>query len=251
GPSVIQAASRVIEADNDAVSWNRNAMKRRAVKDFAFTPKNEVLKAEQWERMKTALAEHEGSSNPRGFLVIGVPGEIQPLTMSAVEMDFINSRRWNMREICAAFGVPDVLLHGESTYRNLRDSMRWFWLTSIVPLLDDIRDTLNSTLIPYYDEDAKNGRMPNLRISYDLSTIPFLQENLSEKIDNARKLFEMGYPINWINQRLGLGFDDIEGGDEPFMLQRQRQQETAFTFLSGMAKSSTHIEKKASGPWDE
>ena len=74
--------------------------------------------------------------------------------------------------------------------------------------MDELRDSLNRCLVPDY---AANGEM--IRIVYDTANIAALQVNMQEKIDNANKLWAMGVPFNTLNNRLELGFDDIDGGD--------------------------------------
>ena len=54
---------------------------------------------------------------------------------------------------------------------------------------------------------------PDVRIAYDLSNIPALQENYAEKLTNAKIMWSMGVPFNIVNQRLELGLDDMDGGD--------------------------------------
>ena len=75
-------------------------------------------------------------------------------------------------------------------------------------LMDELKDEMNACLIPDYQTSGQR-----IRIVYDITNVAALQVNLSEKIDNANKLWAMGVPFNTLNQRMGLGFDDIEGGD--------------------------------------
>ena len=56
-----------------------------------------------------------------------------------------------------------------------------------------------------------------LAIEWDFSKVGPLQENFSNKVTDAVKLNRMGYPINMINRRLNLGFEDVPWGDTWFV----------------------------------
>src|SRR5690606_18025449 len=80
----------------------------------------------------------------------------------------------------------------------------------------DLAEAINLALVPYWDPGALlPGQQAQLRVVPDLSNVPALQENLDQRLENAQRLWRLGYPVNAINQRLELGMPDIEGGDEP------------------------------------
>ena len=58
---------------------------------------------------------------------------------------------------------------------------------------------------------------PGERIATDLSEIAALQEDITAKAEAARTYWSMGYPINVIDERLGLGFGKIQGGDTGYV----------------------------------
>src|SRR5699024_11895898 len=80
-------------------------------------------------------------------------------------------------------------------------------LDTVLPLLSDIQSSLNKSLAREY------GSANEIRICYDTSGVPALQESQREQTEIARALWGMGVPFNEINQRLELGFDEIEGGE--------------------------------------
>jgi len=53
---------------------------------------------------------------------------------------------------------------------------------------------------------------PDIRLTYDLSNVEALAENYTEKVDNAKKLWDMGVPLTEINRRLELELE-LEGVD--------------------------------------
>jgi len=216
GISPLQAAAMVIDTDVEAVRWNKVSLQRRAAKDGVIYPAQPLTKP-QWEEARAQLqAQVYGTDNARGILLMSSPGRFEPMSMSAVELDFIKSRLSNREEIAAAMGIPLVLLTGQGTYRNFETARRALWEDVIIPLLDDMAEALNTALVPYWDPEArKPGVAPRLRIVYDLSNVTALQEDFGQKVVNAEKLVNMGWTLNQVNQRLELGFDNVPWGDEP------------------------------------
>jgi hypothetical protein len=53
----------------------------------------------------------------------------------------------------------------------------------------------------------------NERVDTDYRSVPQLQEDKSNKIDQAKKLFDMGVPLNKAVDFVNLGLDEIPGGD--------------------------------------
>ena len=151
--------------------------------------------------------QHQGMENARTPWVLGAGAQWTQMSLSPVEMDFLNSRKFNREEICSIFQVPPPIvgIMDTSTYNNIETARKIFWQDTIIPLLEDIKDNFNLGLTPEFGQ--------GIELSYDVSNIQALQISNQEKITNAKNLFSMGVPFNMINQKLELGFDEIEGGD--------------------------------------
>lgn len=218
GIGPLQAAARVVDTDSEAVSWQKVSLQNRAITDGVFTFEH-PLTEDQWKAARKQVREqHQGSANARTPWVLGGGAKWQQMSLSPAEMDFLNSRRWSVEEICAAFGVDPLLLLSDrsATYNNKIMARRVFWEDEIIPLLRDIQEALNLGLIPFWDPESTKPNTPaKLRIRYDLANVTALASVFAEKVDTGLKLFRMGVPVNMINRRLELGFDDIPGGDEP------------------------------------
>lgn len=52
----------------------------------------------------------------------------------------------------------------------------------------------------------------DLRINYDASNVEALWPLFQKRLDAAKTLIELGYPMNAINERLNLGMADITSG---------------------------------------
>lgn len=211
GLSPLQVAAKTVDTDVEAVTWNKIALQNRAVTDGVFTFDQSITR-EQWLDARNQVREqHQGSRNARAPWVLGGGATWQSMSLSPADMDFIEGRKMTREEICTVFDVPPPIVGilDKANYSNMKEARRVFWLDTIIPLLESIKNILNRSLNPEYG----NG----VEIDFDLSNVEALQENFNEKIDGAYKLWSMGIPFNTINQRLELGFDEMPGGEVGFL----------------------------------
>lgn len=211
GVSPLQVAAKTVDTDTEAVTWNKIALQNRAVSDGTFTF-DQPLTREQWLDARQQIREqHQGAKNARAPWVLGGGARWQSMSLSPVDMDFIEGRKMTREEICTVFDVPPPIVGilDKANYSNMKEARRVFWLDTIVPLLENIKNILNRSINPEYGS--------GIEIDFDLSNVEALQENFNEKIESAKSLWSMGVPFNEINQRLELGFDEIAGGEVGFL----------------------------------
>jgi HK97 family phage portal protein len=209
GLPTIQAAGRAVDVDREAGQWQLNSMHNRGISDYAIIIDPDTS-AEQIDRLKELHKDKQaGAKNARQpFLTTR---DIKVLNQSAVEMDFIASRSKVWAEICSAMGVPQPMvgLLEDATLANIETARKIFWIDTMIPLLRLIRSQLNLQLASQFG--------PGWAIDFDTSGIEALREDYNKKLEEAQKLFSMGVPFNVINQKLGLGLDDIEGGNVGYL----------------------------------
>jgi HK97 family phage portal protein len=211
GCSPLKSGGRVIDTDIEAVKWNKVALENRAVTDGVFSVK-EFLTKDQWTLLREQIADqHQGSDVAREPWLLSGGASWQQMSLSPVEMDWIQSRKMNREDICSMLGVPPPLIgfYDDATLNNIQTARRIFWEDTIIPLMDDVRGAFNLGFQRFYG--------PDVRATYDISNVPALREDFVKKVESAQKLWQMGIPFNEINQRLELGFDEISGGDIGYM----------------------------------
>lgn len=209
GMAPLQAAARVVDTDVEAVRWNKLVLQNRAVTDGVFSFPN-VLSQEDFETARVQLREqYSGADNARAPWALGGGAEYHQMSMTPAELDYLESRKFTVEEICAVFGVPlpMVGVYRDATLANIETARRIFWADTVVPFLDGVKDPLNRSITPRF------GRRGDLELRYDTSKIEALQEDLTKKIEQLDKLTNRGVPLNVAVQRLGLGIDKVEGGD--------------------------------------
>lgn len=211
GLSPLQAVARVVDTDTELVNFQMVSLQNRAITDGVFSFKQPLTK-DQWEDARNMVREqHQGTGNARTPWVLGGEAQWQQMSLSPAEMDFIQSRNFTREEICSVFNVPPPMigLYDNATLNNIETARKIFWLDTMIPLLEDLKSAFNLSLTPEFGE--------GIVLSYDVSNVQAIQDNFGEKVTTAKELWTMGIPFNMINQRLELGFDDVEGGDVGYL----------------------------------
>jgi HK97 family phage portal protein len=209
GLSPLQAISGEIQTDLEARRWNKISLSNRGASDVAFIMRS-VITQEDYELARMMIDDRmSGADNARRPWVLGGDSDVRPLSYNAVEMDYIDTRKFNRSVIAAALGVPAQLIGDadNSTYNNMISMKRHFWEDTVTTWLEEVRqDLTRQILIPYYG-DGRRVRAPALRYMYDLSNVEALQSSMMEKAELAKTLVEAGFPLEEINQLLEFDMD--------------------------------------------
>lgn len=204
GMGPLMAAARTIDTDNEAQDTQKVSMQNRATPDGVFA--HEVpLTQEQFEEAQRQIRENFlARSKKREPWVLGAGAKWIQMSMTPVEMDFIASRLHNKRDIAGAFGISPIFLGDleQSSYNNMMEARKALYEDVVIPLLDDVKSTLNLKVAPMYGD---------ITISYDTSKIAALREDYTKKVEQAKNLWAMGVPFSQINDRLEMGFDEFPG----------------------------------------
>lgn len=209
GMPVLMAAGQATDIDREAGAFQKVSLQNRGLSDLSVELP-EGATAEQANYVRDKLKERQtGPANARAPIVS--TGKVTQLNQTAVEMDFVNSRKSVWSEIAAVFGVPLAAMGftEDVNLANAEAMEKQLWQNTIIPQLELITRQLNHQLASEYGTDVK--------LRFDLSNVSALQQGMNEKLDNAVKLFGMGVPFNVINQKLELGFDDVQGGETGYL----------------------------------
>jgi len=208
GQSPLRAAGKAVDVDNAGQEWQKVSMQNRGVPDYAISFES-PLTTDQYAQANEHIKQKTGTGSAREPLVLS-KAKVQQLSLNPIEMDFMNTRRFSREEISSVYGVPSSLFAemNDANLSNAETARKVFWLDTILPLMDELKDTLNACLVADFA-----GNNESIRIVYDTANVAALQVNMTEKINNANKLWAMGVPFNILNQRMELGFNDVDGGD--------------------------------------
>jgi HK97 family phage portal protein len=207
GMSPIRALSRTIDTENETVDWNKATLQNSGIPAGLISVQNpspelSARLEEEWTKR------YSGGKNARKPIILNADkAQYMSVGLSPVDMDFLNQRKLNRIEICAALGVPSQIVGDPEgqTYSNYGEAQKAFWENTVISkYLDHILDKLQSDLLPRYAD--------NLVLKYDLSGVGALKENEDKKAERVRKLWIDGL-VTRNEGRLALDYEDVKNGD--------------------------------------
>lgn len=208
GFSPLLVAGNLVEQQNSGFDWN-TALIQNAGRPSGALIAQGVLGEDQYERLRNMIRDRYTGKRNAGMPMLLEGGiDWKPFSMSPYELDWLESRKSNARDIALVLGVPPELI-GDSankTYSNYGEARLSFYQETVLPLMDRLRDYLNSWIIPFFDQEGK------LYLDYDKGDIEALQEDRNGV--SQRVIQEWGAGVMTLNEaRLALGFTEINGGD--------------------------------------
>ena len=143
--------------------------------DERFDP---ISGSQQAQALKRAVSEKGGSANFNSIAVSGYKVDWKQIGLSPVELDIIESEKWDMKALCNIYGVPSQLLNDpdNKTYNNQKEGEKALTLRCAIPLLNGIKDNLNRKL---HSDWGYGGT--NIYVDYDISVYGELEANKSEQ----------------------------------------------------------------------
>jgi HK97 family phage portal protein len=205
GMPPLMAAARPTDIDRESGIWQKISLENRGVSDVHIKLPSGATQ-DDVDRVREAYKKRQqGPKNARSPLIS--TGDVQRAELTAVELDFVASRKAVWSELLAAFGVNLAVLGftEDVNLANAKAMRKMFWQDTVLPQGNLIERQLTSQLASEFGKDW--------RIRFDPSAVEALQEDEAEKLDNAEKLWRMGVPLNVINQHLELGLPEFDGMD--------------------------------------
>lgn len=203
GLSPIQVAAQDIDGDGESKRWN-NALLKNDMKPPGILIAKGNLGELQYDRLKQQFSENYGGAKNAGKPLIGEMGlDWKQFGISQKDADWINGRKMSKREIMQVYQVPpEILGDGENkTYSNYKEARRAFYMETVLPHMDRLRDDLNNWITPIFGT--------GLHLDYDRDDI----EALSQDRDNLYGRIAKAQWLTVNEKRLQTGFDEVVGGD--------------------------------------
>lgn len=208
------SAMKEVLQDFYAQAYNILYFKRGAMGKGVWVPSDggPALTPQQQEELAAAVDAtfNKGLQSAHRQQVSKRPLAWQSTSDSRKDMEYQQLLEAMRDAIYVVYDIPKVLFaSAESTFTNLKEAKKMFWSQTLKPVMTKIADNMNTNFF-----DRLN--LP-FKFTFDLSSVPELQEDLNEKIDTAKKMSDMGIPVSVINQVLDLGLPEegYEGWDTP------------------------------------
>src|SRR5579859_1566930 len=194
GLSPIEVASNLIDQQNEGNAWNTAVMQNQGKPAGLLSTKG-YLTEEQRSQVKEELRrKFSGKRNAGMPLVLEADLTWQQMSITPYELDWLQSRELNTRDIAAIFDVAPELA-GDSagkTYANQKEAKIALYTDNVLPKMDRCRDHTNMWLVPMYPDLKQMGAY----FTYDTADIEVLQELYQAKrkaqIEQVNALWESG-----------------------------------------------------------
>ena len=219
GLSPLTVAWLAAQTDYAAGQFMKGTMLNNADTGVIVTTEQQAT-SEQKEEILALLRDRKrraGTPDVPVFLYGGV--KIEKPSISAVDLQFLENRKWNRQEICAIFKVPQELLgYTEDANRSVAESARLnFMENRVAPLCRRLEAAFQPLIDRYPQPSTPNQRRVVGR--FDVESTPIMQAAQRARIDSGAKLFAMGVPLNAINDKLNLGLPELTHGDTGYLPQ--------------------------------
>jgi HK97 family phage portal protein len=134
---------------------------------------------QQAQALKKAISEKGGSANFNSIAVSGYKVDWKQIGLSPVELNIIESEKWDMKALCNIYGVPSQLLNddGSRTYNNQLEGEKALTLRCALPLLNDFTANFNRKL--HTDWGYKGT---NIYVGYDVKVYQELEANKTDQV---------------------------------------------------------------------
>ena len=210
GVSVIKHATNSIHLSNASESHANGFFTGGANVAGILKVQGSVTK-EQSKQIKSSWEQAftPGVGRPNGVAVLQGNMDFTPVTISPAEAQLLETRRYNLEDICRFFGVAPTKCGDltKASYSTVEATQLAFLTDTIAPILEKFEQEFERKLY------SKRERA-NVDVRFDTSVL--LRADKSSEADYFTKLFYLGaLSPNEIRQRLDL--DSIEGGDTHYM----------------------------------
>ena len=215
GISPLEAAARGITFDNLSSIYSESFFRNNGdpggviESPKRMNPKQAEDLRRQWEQR------HKGPYNAHKVAVLWGEAKYKQVLVSNRDIQFVELRKMTRDEILAVLGVPksEISIYDDLTHANAVSQNRSFWEKTLIPLINLINSTLAHQFTPGMRSRLRESMF---RVLLDISSVPALQPELTDIIQNAERLWKMGWPINAINLKLKLGMPKVSWGDDGY-----------------------------------
>ncbi len=172
---------------------------------------NSPLATKQKESLKSSWnsAFNGSTGTPNGIAVLDADLDFQSVTVNPSDAQLLETRQFNVVDICRFFGVSPVKAFdlSKSSYNTIEQMQLAFLTDTLQPLLEKIECEFQRKLYKPSEKD---------NITVRFSTAPLLRADKQSQANYYNTLFQMGVmTINEIRRELDL--PHLENGDTSFV----------------------------------
>jgi HK97 family phage portal protein len=213
GLSPLLAAKLSIEQHYFSSLYNKNFFKQ-GVRTSGFITVEGELDDTTYNRILTQFEQdNAGVEKAHRVALIEGAAKFTESKFTQKDMEFIQLNRLSRTETFAAYKTNEIVLgiyDNIQSYEGIRAADKQFWEECMVPHITYIEEYLNETIFL----QIEGGRY---KIMFDLAAVGALHDDYKTRIDTAKIMTNMGFPLNAVNKRLELGMPDVPWGNTWFV----------------------------------
>ena len=148
GMSPLEPLRSTLENEWAARTATSSFWRKGARPGFVLEHPGQISEAAQ-ARLKAQFDdEHAGATNAGRTLVLEEGMKPQPLSLSATEAQYIDTRKLNREEVCGAYDIPPPVVHilDHATFSNITEQMRSMYRDTMAPHLKGFEAALEVDL---------------------------------------------------------------------------------------------------------
>lgn len=214
GLTPLEAAKLSVESDYSATLYNKVFFENGAVTSLNISVP-ETLDDDAYNRLVKQFEDrHKGAKKAHRIAIAEGGAKITESRIGQRDMEFINGKHMSREEIFGAYNVNEVVLgifKDVKSEEGVKSAHKSFWEECLMPKITYFEGVLWAKFFSKIGQRRGKGRIWG---QHDLATVGALQTNYADNVTTAHKMWVMGWPINMINKRLGLGMPDVAWGNE-------------------------------------
>ena len=207
GQAPLEAAALAVDQHNEGARWNLALIQNGGTPSGVLTQEAEAepLTDQQIDQLRSQITErYSGSRNAGRPLLLEGGLKWHETGRSPKDLDWLGGMTLSSREIALAFGVPPQLLGipDSQTFANYAEARQSLWEDTVIPLVSELLDSLNSWLLPAFGDD--------LVFTMQLDQIPALEAKRSAKFERLSAADFM----TTNEKRAAVGLPPLDAGDD-------------------------------------
>ncbi len=201
----LEAAWRAFRLDQEREDYQMETLVNLKVPGVAVTTERMPTLKER-EDINAIWAEKFGKGRRGDLAFFSGNGKVEIIN-PLQDTDWPGLTNLTETRLCAAFGVPPIIIHlrsglERSTYSNSEQANKWFYQGTMAPMWESLADDLTLGLLRAEGEER-------LRIRFIYEELPAFQEDINTKAQRVIAAYTAGL-ISARTARAELGYDPDE-----------------------------------------
>lgn len=186
GMPPMRKAKDAIVSDYYMVKYDHKFFRNSARPDLVIGFKGDLSKTAK-QANKEMFEQFKGADQAHKALILqGAEADVNLLSQTPRDSEYIEGRRQSREEQCAAFGVFPVLVSDmtRATYSNFESAEPIFWKATMLPKLAYFASWANAIVRPFF-EDVEEFR-------FNVAEVPAMAKAEGWRVDRAAKEIDSG-----------------------------------------------------------